>query len=136
MLLTAVTLAVFLSWGSCAVSTRQGTLGEMAFPQGWESMEIQICLESSDLSRRDCQSPEKLLAYLAALPAEEVVILGRVADDDRPQLCLTFGAYWEYYTVTGRAAQQRYVNGGQKNTAWVLSSPLDWAAVEAYFPSP
>lgn len=136
VLLTAVTLAVFLSWGSCAVSTRQGTLGEMAFPQGWESMEIQICLESSDLSRRDCQSPEKLLAYLAALPAEEVVILGRVADDDRPQLCLTFGAYWEYYTVTGRAAQQRYVNGGQKNTAWVLSSPLDWAAVEAYFPSP
>lgn len=45
VLLTAVTLAVFLSWGSCAVSTRQGTLGEMAFPQGWESMEIQICLE-------------------------------------------------------------------------------------------
>ena len=42
VLLTAVTLAVFLSWGSCAVSTRQGTLGEMAFPQGWESMEIQI----------------------------------------------------------------------------------------------
>lgn len=136
VLLTAVTLAVFLSWGSCAVSTRQGTLGEMAFPQGWESMEIQICLESSDLSRRDCQSPEKLLAYLAALPAEEVVILGRVADDDRPQLCLEFGKYWRYYTVTGRAAQQRYVNGGQKNTAWVLSSPLDWAAVEAYFPSP
>ena len=136
VLLTAVTLAVFLSWGSCAVSTRQGTLGEMAFPQGWESMEIQICLESSDLSRRDCRSPEKLLAYLAALPAEEVVILGKVADDEKPQLCLTFGAYWEYYTVTGRAAQQRYVNGGQKNTAWVLSSPLDWAAVETYFPSP
>lgn len=136
VLLTAVTLAVFLSWGSCAVSTRQGTLGEMAFPQGWESMEIQICLESSDLSRRDCQSPEKLLAYLAALPAEEVVILGRVADDDRPQLCLEFGKYWRYYTVTGRAAQQRYVNGGQKNTAWILSSPLDWAAVETYFPSP
>ena len=69
-------------------------------------------------------------------PAEEVVILGRVADDDRPQLCLEFGKYWRYYTVTGRAAQQRYVNGGQKNTAWILSSPLDWAAVEAYFPSP
>ena len=136
VLLTAVTLAVFLSWGSCAVSTRQGTLGEMAFPQGWESMEIQICLESSDLSRRDCQSPEKLLAYLAALPAEEVVILGKVADDEKPQLCLTFGAYWEYYTVTGRAAQQRYVNGGQKNTAWVLSSPLDWETVEGYFPAP
>lgn len=39
-------------------------------------------------------------------------------------------------TVTGRAAQQRYVNGGQKNTAWVLSSPLDWETVEGYFPVP
>ena len=136
VLLAGVTLAVFLSWGSCAVSTRQGTLGEMAFPQGWESMEIQICLESSDLSRRDCQSPEKLLAYLAALPAEELEILGQVADNEDPQLCLTFGEYWEYYTVTGRAAQQRYVNGGQKNTAWVLSSPLDWETVEGYFPAP
>ena len=134
LLLAAVTLAVFLSWGSCAVSTRQGTLGEMAFPQGWESMEIQISLENSDLSRRDCPEPEKLLAYLAALPAEEVVILGRVADDEKPQLCLTFGAYWEYYTVTGRAAQRRYVNGGQRNTVWVLSVPLDWETVLTCFP--
>ena len=136
VLLAGVTLAVFLSWGSCAVSTRQGSLGELAFPQGWESMEIEIHLENGDAPRRDCPEPERLLAYLAALPAEEVVILGRVADDDRPQLCLTFGAYWEYYTVTGRAAQQRYVNGGQKNTAWVLAAPLDWAAVEGYFPAP
>ena len=94
VLLTAVTLAVFLSWGICAVSTRQGTLGEMAFPQDWASMRIEIHLEDGDASRRDCQSPEKLLAYLAALPAEEVVILGKVADDEKPQLCLTFGDSW------------------------------------------
>ena len=136
VLLSGVTLAVFLSWGSCAVSTRQGTLGEVAFPQGWESMAIEIHLEEGDASRRNCPEPERLLAYLAALPAEEVVILGRVADDDRPQLCLTFGAYWEYYTVTGRTAQPRYAHGSRQNTAWVLSAPLDWAAVETYFPAP
>lgn len=136
VLLAGVTLAVFLSWGTCAVSTRQGSLGELAFPQGWESMEIEIHLENGDAPRRDCPEPERLLAYLAALPTEELEILGQVADDEDPQLCLTFGAYWEYYTVTGRAARQRYVNGGQKNTAWVLAAPLDWAAVEGYFPAP
>ena len=136
VLLAGVTLAVFLSWGTCAVSTRQGSLGELAFPQGWESMEIEIHLENGDAPRRDCPEPERLLAYLAALPAEELEILGQVADDEDPQLCLTFGEYWEYYTVTGRAARQRYVNGGQKNTAWILSSPLDWETVEGYFPAP
>ena len=75
-----VTLAVFLSWGTCAVSTRQGSLGELAFPQGWESMEIEIHLENGDAPRRDCPEPERLLAYLAALPAEELEILGQVAD--------------------------------------------------------
>ena len=136
VLLTAVTLAVFLSWGICAVSTRQGTLGEMAFPQDWASMKIEIHLEDGDAPRRDCRSPERLLAYLAALPAEELKLLGKVADDETPQLCLTFGDSWVYYTVTGRTAQIRYTHSGQKNTAWVLSSPLDWAAVETYFPSP
>ena len=136
VLLTAVTLAVFLSWGSCAVSTRQGSLGELAFPQGWESMEIEIHLENGDAPRRDCPEPERLLAYLAALPAEELEILGQVADDEDPQLCLTFGEYWEYYTVTGRTTQPRYAHGNRKNTAWVLAAPLDWAAVEGYFPAP
>ncbi len=136
VLLTAVTLAVFLSWGSCAVSTRQGSLGELAFPQGRESMEIEIHLENGDAPRRDCPEPERLLAYLAALPTEELEILGQVADDEDPQLCLTFGAYWEYYTVTGRTTQPRYAHGNRKNTAWVLAAPLDWAAVEGYFPAP
>ena len=134
LLLAAVTLSVFLSWGTCAVSTRQGTLGEVAFPQGWEGMAIEISLEEGDAPRRDCREPEKLLAYLAALPAEELEILGKVADDEKPQLCLTFGAYWEYYAVTGRAAQRRYVNGGQRNTVWVLSAPLDWETVLSVFP--
>ena len=136
VLLAAVTLAVFLSWGTCAVSTRQGTLGEVAFPQGWESMAIEIHLEEGDAPRRDCREPERLLAYLAALPAEELEILGTVADDEKPQLCLTFGEYWEYYTVTGRTAQPRYAHGNRKNTAWVLAAPLDWATVEGYFPAP
>ena len=136
VLLAGVTLAVFLSWGTCAVSTRQGSLGELAFPQGWESMEIEIHLENGDAPRRDCPEPERLLAYLAALPAEELEILGQVADDEDPQLCLTFGEYWEYYTVTGRTTQPRYAHGNRKNTAWVLAAPLDWAAVETYFPSP
>ena len=136
VLLAGVTLAVFLSWGTCAVSTRQGSLGELAFPQGWESMEIEIHLENGDAPRRDCPEPERLLAYLAALPAEELEILGQVADDEDPQLCLTFGEYWEYYTVTGRTTQPRYAHGNRKNTAWVLAAPLDWAAVEGYFPAP
>ena len=136
VLLAGVTLAVFLSWGTCAVSTRQGSLGELAFPQGWESMEIEIHLENGDAPRRDCPEPERLLAYLAALPAEELEILGQVADDEDPQLCLTFGEYWEYYTVTGRTTQPRYAHGNRKNTAWVLSSPLDWETVEGYFPAP
>lgn len=136
VLLAGVTLAVFLSWGTCAVSTRQGSLGELAFPQGWESMEIEIHLENGDAPRRDCPEPERLLAYLAALPAEELEILGQVADDEDPQLCLTFGEYWEYYTVTGRTTQPRYAHGNRKNTAWVLATPLDWAAVEGYFPAP
>lgn len=136
VLLAGVTLAVFLSWGTCAVSTRQGSLGELAFPQGWESMEIEILLENGDAPRRDCPEPERLLAYLAALPAEELEILGQVADDEDPQLCLTFGEYWEYYTVTGRTTQPRYAHGNRKNTAWVLAAPLDWAAVEGYFPAP
>ena len=136
VLLAGVTLAVFLSWGTCAVSTRQGSLGELAFPQGWESMEIEIHLENGDAPRRDCPEPERLLAYLAALPAEELEILGQVADDEDPQLCLTFGEYWEYYTVTGRTTQPRYAYGNRKNTAWVLAAPLDWAAVEGYFPAP
>lgn len=136
VLLAGVTLAVFLSWGTCAVSTRQGSLGELAFPQGWESMEIEIHLENGDAPRRDCPEPERLLAYLAALPTEELEILGQVADDEDPQLCLTFGAYWEYYTVTGRTTQPRYAHGNRKNTAWVLAAPLDWAAVEGYFPAP
>ena len=71
-----------------------------------------------------------------ALPAEELEILGQVADDEDPQLCLTFGEYWEYYTVTGRTTQPRYAHGNRKNTAWVLAAPLDWAAVEGYFPAP
>ena len=136
VLLAGVTLAVFLSWGTCAVSTRQGSLGELAFPQGWESMEIEIHLENGDAPRRDCPEPERLLAYLAALPTEELEILGQVADDEDPQLCLTFGEYWEYYTVTGRTTQPRYAHGNRKNTAWVLAAPLDWAAVEGYFPAP
>lgn len=136
VLLAGVTLAVFLSWGTCAVSTRHGSLGELAFPQGWESMEIEIHLENGDAPRRDCPEPERLLAYLAALPAEELEILGQVADDEDPQLCLTFGEYWEYYTVTGRTTQPRYAHGNRKNTAWVLAAPLDWAAVEGYFPAP
>ncbi len=136
VLLAGVTLAVFLSWGTCAVSTRQGSLGELAFPQGWESMEIEIHLENGDAPRRDCPEPERLLAYLAALPAEELEILGQVADDEDPQLCLTFGEYWEYYTVTGWTTQPRYAHGNRKNTAWVLAAPLDWAAVEGYFPAP
>lgn len=136
VLLAGVTLAVFLSWGTCAVSTRQGSLGELAFPQGWESMEIEIHLENGDAPQRDCPEPERLLAYLAALPAEELEILGQVADDEDPQLCLTFGEYWEYYTVTGRTTQPRYAHGNRKNTAWVLAAPLDWAAVEGYFPAP
>ena len=136
VLLAGVTLAVFLSWGTCAVSTRQGSLGELAFPHGWESMEIEIHLENGDAPRRDCPEPERLLAYLAALPTEELEILGQVADDEDPQLCLTFGEYWEYYTVTGRTTQPRYAHGNRKNTAWVLAAPLDWAAVEGYFPAP
>ena len=136
VLLAGVTLAVVLSWGTCAVSTRQGSLGELAFPQGWESMEIEIHLENGDAPRRDCPEPERLLAYLAALPTEELEILGQVADDEDPQLCLTFGEYWEYYTVTGRTTQPRYAHGNRKNTAWVLAAPLDWAAVEGYFPAP
>ena len=136
VLLAGVTLAVFLSCGTCAVSTRQATLGELAFPQGWESMEIEIHLENGDAPRRDCPEPERLLAYLAALPAEELEILGQVADDEDPQLCLTFGEYWEYYTVTGQTTQPRYAHGNRKNTAWVLAAPLDWAAVEGYFPAP
>ena len=136
VLLAGVTLAVFLSWGTCAVSTRQGSLGELAFPQGWESMEIEIHLENGDAPRRDCPEPERLLAYLAALPTEELEILGQVADDEDPQLCLTFGEYWEYYTVTHPTTQPRYAHGNRKNTAWVLAAPLDWAAVEGYFPAP
>ena len=136
LLLAAVTLAVSLYWGICAVRTRQGTLGEVAFPQGWEGMAIEISLEEGDAPRRDCRSPERLLAYLAALPAEELKLLGKVADDETPQLCLTFGDFWMYYTVTGRTAQIRYTHSGQKNTAWILSAPLSWETVERYFPSP
>ena len=62
VLLAAVTLAVSLSWGICAVSTRQGTLGDVAFPQDWASMKIEIHLEDGDAPRRDCRSRERLLA--------------------------------------------------------------------------
>ena len=83
------------------------------------------------------QAAQRLAYQLsAALPAEELEILGQVADDEDPQLCLTFGEYWEYYTVTGRTTQPRYAHGNRKNTAWVLAAPLDWAAVEGYFPAP
>ena len=134
VLLAAVTLALFLSWGRCAISTAQGTLGELALPEGWEGMDVEITLTEADGRLRTCPEPERLLAELAKIPVWELRSLGQVEDGGSPTLSVALNQYHVLRELRSRTVTPGFGWASGRGVFWMPREDVDWERIRAFFP--
>ena len=134
VLLAAVTLALFLSWGRCAISTAQGTLGELALPEGLEGMDVEITLTEADGRLRTCPEPERLLAELAEIPVWELRSLGQVEDGGSPTLSVALNQYHVLRELRSRTVTPGFGWASGRGVFWMPREDVDWERIRAFFP--